>query len=178
MSELSDAQAGLADAQQGWLIESPQVFGLYQAVEEGRLAEVKEILAKWETSRSDIARGEMEGSERVMMGILGWDTMEDLQEFLLKKGHVGGGGGGRQAPPQSNGNRNVSNASAMSGMSRAPSESASYSTRLDEVKLTSSSSCSLQPFVASLPSLPPEVPSEVEEETSTLPTRRQVSVLP
>ncbi|KAL7412054.1 Muniscin C-terminal mu homology domain-containing protein [Mrakia frigida] len=120
MSELSDAQSGLADAQQGWLIESPQVFGLYQAVEEGRLGEIKEILAKWETSRSDVAQREMEGSERVMMGILNWDTMEDLQEFLLKKGHGGGGGGGRSAPPQANGNRNVSNASAMSGMSRAP----------------------------------------------------------
>lgn len=133
MAELSDAQAALADAQQGWIIESPQVFALYQSIEESRLSEIKELLAKWETSRSDIARNEMEGSERVMMAILGWDTMEDLQEFLLSKGQTGGGGmsgagraggGGARGPPQTNGNRNVSTASsAISGMSRAPSES-------------------------------------------------------
>lgn len=120
MAELSESQAAVNDAQQGWLIESPQVFSLYQAIDEGRLTEIKEILAKWETSRSDAARREMEGSEGAMMTILGWDTMEDLQEFLLKKGQSGGQGA--RAPPSVNGGRNVSGVSNISAMSRTPSE--------------------------------------------------------
>lgn len=122
MAELSDSQAALSDAQQGWLIESPQVFSLYQSIDEGRLSEIKEILAKWETSRSDAARREMEGSEGAMMTILGWDTMEDLQEFLLKKGQSGGGQSSR-VQPNANGNRNVSGVSNISAMSRTPSKS-------------------------------------------------------
>lgn len=109
IAEVNAAQADLADAQQGWLIESPQVFSLYQSIDAARLTALKEVFTKWETTRSDVARSEMEASERIMMMVLGWDTLEDLQEFLLRKGAGQAGAGER-----SNGNRNVSGASAMS----------------------------------------------------------------
>jgi hypothetical protein len=112
------------------------VLSLYQQIDEHRLQELKEIFTKWETSRSDCARMEMEGSEAVMMRILGWDTMEDLQDFLVRKGVSGAGmgmydggsgnaGGGAGRTPvvpmmrsetgssSQNGNRMVSNASVM-----------------------------------------------------------------
>lgn len=69
----------------------------------------------------------MEGSEGVMMKILGWDTMEDLQDFLLRKGTSGGALGsgdvGRRTVSMmrsetgnssQTGSRMVSNTSAMS----------------------------------------------------------------
>lgn len=118
IAEVNAASGELADAQQGWLIESPQVFGLYQSIDAGRLTALKEILTKWETTRSDVARGEMEASERVMMMVLSWDTLEDQQDFLLKKGSVGGSGPGGDRPP---GSRMVSGASNMSRSTSASS---------------------------------------------------------
>jgi hypothetical protein len=110
IAEVNAASEELNDAQQGWLIESPQVFGLYQTIDTNRLTALKEIFTKWETTRSDIARGEMEASERIMMMVLGWDTLDDLQDFLLKKGAAGGAGASERTP----GSRMVSGASNVS----------------------------------------------------------------
>jgi hypothetical protein len=52
----------------------------------------------------------MEASERIMMMVLGWDTLDDLQDFLLKKGAAGGAGASERTP----GSRMVSGASNVS----------------------------------------------------------------
>lgn len=122
---MNAASEELNDAQQGWLIESPQVFGLYQAVDTNRLTALKEIFTKWETTRSDIARGEMEASERIMMMVLGWDTLEDLQDFLLKKGAAGG------ASERTPGSRMVSGASNVSRNTSAPASAHEHRLRID-----------------------------------------------
>lgn len=90
MSELADAQATLADAQQGWRIEAPQVLGLYQEIDGSRLERLKELFAKWQTSSGDIERDRLEGCERRLNGLIGWDLDADLTDFLAKSGSAGG----------------------------------------------------------------------------------------
>ncbi|CED85589.1 Predicted proline-serine-threonine phosphatase-interacting protein (PSTPIP) [Phaffia rhodozyma] len=128
MAELADAQSSLADAQQGWFIEAPQVLALYQEIDESRLERLKEIFAKWQTTQGDISRENLESCERRLNGIFGWDIASDLQEFLLKKGMGSGDivGGSRMDVERA---RQVSGVSVASRAQtvRRQSSAASYS---------------------------------------------------
>jgi hypothetical protein len=65
-------------------IQTPTLYTAYQQLEAARLDRLKETLVKWETARSDLGRGILEGSERGMNVLLGWEVDRDVETVAIK----------------------------------------------------------------------------------------------
>ncbi len=78
-------------------IQTPTIYTAYQQLEAVRLDRLKETLVKWETVRSDLGRGVLEGSERGMNVLLGWDVERDVEEVARRLGGGGSTAGRTQA---------------------------------------------------------------------------------
>jgi hypothetical protein len=84
--KLTAAQSELSSLTSDLEIQTPTIYTAYQQLEAARLDRLKETLVKWETVRSDLGRGVLEGSERGMNVLLGWEVERDVQEVARRMG--------------------------------------------------------------------------------------------
>lgn len=69
---------------------SPMVYTTFQKLDEERLRVLKEVIVRWATANGDLASRDGERAERVVTGLLGWETQD---EVLAVARRLGGGSG-------------------------------------------------------------------------------------
>lgn len=89
---VADTERTLKQTLELWEAEAPFAFEAYQRIDSQRLNQMKEVITKFETARSDAAQRLMASTEQSMQVVLNFDPQTDMQEFALRNATARRGG--------------------------------------------------------------------------------------
>ncbi|CAG8442936.1 4687_t:CDS:10 [Ambispora gerdemannii] len=83
--KLKEAQKVLDNSQHEWLREAPHILEKYQSVDEARLTNLKESIARFETIQVETCQKRVLMAERTLETVFTFDVLSEIENFCLQK---------------------------------------------------------------------------------------------
>ena len=107
-SKVANATSDVEAANQQWESQAPYVFEQLQALDEGRVNHLRDVLTQLETHEVDLVERNRITAETCLNALLNVDTSDEISTFVAR---VSGGSGGEPSIPPRIGSRDMAGSS-------------------------------------------------------------------
>ena len=110
-NKVANATSDVEAANQQWESQAPYVFEQLQALDEGRVNHLRDVLTQLETHEVDLVERNRITAETCLNALLNVDTSDEISTFVARISGGSGGSGGEPSIPPRIGSRDMAGSS-------------------------------------------------------------------